>query len=165
LSSSYEGDLIRPLGLVTLYAAYAEGEVELLLETLSAVQPLEKQTHRWPMGQKIGFALDLVAKLNHESVAELIAVLKEADALFAKRNELIHGRLYSGGRLESNCPGVPVRKVTAEELVEFAEQVFNWKERLNVQRCRKLLPLLAVGNTSNAPNKSFKADASPNCTL
>jgi hypothetical protein len=147
LSSSYEGDLIRPLGLVTLYAAYAEGEVELLLETLSVVQPLEKQTHRRPLGQKISLALDLVAKLNHESLAELDAVLREAEALFAKRNELIHGRLYSGGRLESNYPGVPARKVTVEELAEFAEQVFNWKERLNVQRWRKLLPLLAVSNT------------------
>jgi hypothetical protein len=31
---AFEGDLIRPLGLVTLYAAYAEGEIDELLGAL-----------------------------------------------------------------------------------------------------------------------------------
>lgn len=141
---SYEGDMIRPLGIVTLYAGYAEGEIDMLLDVLSAVQPLETQMRRWPIGQKVGFALDSAAKLNHESLNELIAILKEANSLFAKRNELIHGRLYAGGRLESNNPGTPERKVTVEELNGLAEEIFNWKERLNVQRQRKLMPLLAV---------------------
>lgn len=34
LNNSFEGDLIRPLGLVTLYFAYAEYELDQLLKDL-----------------------------------------------------------------------------------------------------------------------------------
>jgi hypothetical protein len=30
---AYEGDLVRPLGFVTLYSAYAEGELDELIES------------------------------------------------------------------------------------------------------------------------------------
>lgn len=36
MNGAFEGDLIRPLGLVTLYCGYAEGELDELLRVLSA---------------------------------------------------------------------------------------------------------------------------------
>lgn len=35
MSSYFEGDLIRPLGLVTLYFGYAEAQVNTLIEMLN----------------------------------------------------------------------------------------------------------------------------------
>lgn len=45
MTEIYEGDLIRPLGLVTLYFAYAEAELDLLLEQLESIEPSKKPLH------------------------------------------------------------------------------------------------------------------------
>jgi hypothetical protein len=139
-----EGDLIRPLGLVTLYAAYAEGEVDELLEVLLGKEPFDEEKRQWPVGRKLVYAQRLVRRLKSQSLAGLSAALTEARELFEKRNALVHGRIYAGGRLVSNRIDVPTKSVSPEELVDLAERIFTCKEHINVHRCRSLLPLLAA---------------------
>ena len=144
MSGAFEGDLIRPLGLVTLYAAYAEGEIDELLDALPAREPFDETKRQWPVGRKLAYAQRLVGQLKAESVAGLIATLKEARVLFERRNALVHGRIYGEGRLVSNRPNVPNKRVSPEELVELAERIFSCKEHINMHRQRHLLPLLAA---------------------
>ena len=77
MTGSYEGDLIRPLGLVTLYAAYAEGEIDELLSALPSEKPFDALKREWPVGRKLSYALTLVRKLKSDQLAEQIFACKE----------------------------------------------------------------------------------------
>ena len=137
---AYEGDLIRPLGLVTLYFAYAEGEIDELLSILNTSAP---STLNWPVGQKLSRALELVEALKLPELAALVDTLREAQALANLRNQLVHGRLFAGGRLKSPNPTTPDVFISAEEIAQLAERIFTCKEHLFVHRCRHLLPALS----------------------
>lgn len=139
---SFEGDLVRPLGLVTLYSAYAEGEIDQLLVALCAPQPFDEKMQQWTVGRKLIFAQRLVRALKAASLTGLIAALKDARALFEHRNALIHGRIYAGGRLISNRSDVPDRRVSPDELLDLAERIFTCKEHISMHRERHLLPVL-----------------------
>jgi hypothetical protein len=140
---AFEGDLVRPLGFVTLHAAYAEGELDELLSVLAVKVPYDNTKRQWTVGRKLSYAQRLVRDLKSPDLTDLQATLKDAKALFEQRNELVHGRLFSGGRLVSNRVGQSDRRVSQEDVVRLAEQLFNWKERLWLCRCRHVLPLLS----------------------
>jgi hypothetical protein len=142
VSGAFDGDLIRPLGLVTLYCAYAEGEIDELLSAMSGLEPFDDAKRQWTVGQKLTHAEQLIGRLHRKELAGLLETLVEARRLFERRNALIHGRLYAGGRLVSNRAGVPDQRVTPQELNEFAELVFSCKERIFMHRSRHLLPAL-----------------------
>jgi hypothetical protein len=139
-----DGDLIRPLGLVTLYFAYAEAELEELLETLSCPEPLDDSMLQWPVGRKLAHAQSLVERLGADELADLTTTLGEARALFEKRNSLVHGSIFAGGRVVSTRRGVPDQRVTPNQLTELAESIFSWKERIYMHRHRHLNPILAA---------------------
>ena len=140
--AAFEGDLVRPLGFVTLYSAYAEGELDDLIGSLPAVEAYDDNKRRWAIGKKLSYALKLVKKLRSPTLAELEALLKEAPGLFSRRNELVHGRLFSGGRLVSNRQSKPEQRISEAGIVRLAEDIFDWKERLWACRHRQLVPLL-----------------------
>lgn len=143
MSDIFEGDLIRPLGLVTLYFAYAEGELDELLEALVVPEPFDDVKRQWPVGRKLSYAQELVVKLRAQELAALSATLDEARALFERRNTIVHSRIFAGGRVVSNRRSVPETRVTPNELTELAELIFACKERIHMHRCKYLQPLLA----------------------
>lgn len=143
-SGAFEGDLVRPLGLITLHSAYAEGELDVLLDALHEVDPAKRRRRTIPVGEKVARALRLLRKLDTDSLSALVGALEEGRGLFARRNELIHGRLFAGGRLQA-VGGE--RRVTVKELGELAESLFSWKERLAGHRQRLLEPVLALRRT------------------
>jgi hypothetical protein len=142
VSETFDGDLIRPLGLVTLHFAYAEGELDELLEALSVREPFDDAKRQWPVGQKLRHAQQLLRGFDASELAALDTALEEARVLFDRRNTIVHGRLYTGGRLVSNRPNAP-KRITPQELTELAELIFACKERIFANRCKHLLPLLA----------------------
>ena len=142
MTGSYEGDLIRPLGLLTLYAAYAEGEIDELLSALPSETPFDALRRKWPVGRKLSYALKLVRKLKSDQLAGLTAALREAQSLFSKRNSLVHSQIFAVGRVVSNRPNASIRKVAVDDLVQLAEQIFACKEQLWLHRSRYLLPML-----------------------
>ena len=144
MSGIYEGDLIRPLGLVTLYFAYAESELDMLIETLLSGEPYNDKNRQWPVGKKLNYTQKLVSKLNAESLGGLKATLKEARSLFERRNVLVHSSIFEGGRIVSNRKNITVQQVSENDLLQLAELIFTCKEHINMHRCRYLMPLLAV---------------------
>ena len=144
VNAGFEGDLIRPLGLVTLYSAYAEGALDDLLAALCGQRPLEEAMQGWWVGKKIAFARGQICDLRSEDLTALIGVLDEARSLFDQRNALVHGRLYSGGRLISNRSSVAARRVSPEEIVALADRIFSCKEQIWSHTQRSLLPMLKV---------------------
>lgn len=144
-----EGDPVRPLGFVVLYASYAEGEIDELLTVLLGSSASEDSVRQWPVGRKLRHAQLLVRRMRASELAGLQATLKEAESLFSRRNELVHGRLFGGGRLVSNRLSNASRQVSLQEIVGLAEELFNCKERLWIARCRNVVPLLHARCSQN----------------
>ena len=143
MTPAFEGDLVRPLGLMTLHAAYAEAEVDELIGVLPAPEPFHERKRQWPVGRKLEYAQALVRTLKVSQLAGLLEMLENAKVLFKQRNELVHGRLFARGRLVSNRHEVPVRHVSPEDIVALADRLFALKERLWIYRCKELPPLLS----------------------
>lgn len=122
MNGTFEGDLIRPLGLVTLYCAYAEEELDKLLQALSVGESFDHKKRQWSVGQKLTHAERLIQQLESDDLlAGLRYALVEGHRLFERRNDFGHRSLYAGGRLVSNRAGVLEEHVTAQDLTAFAE--------------------------------------------
>lgn len=149
MHGAHEGDLVRPLGFVVLYAAYAEGELDDLIATLPADAPYDDRKRVWPLGAKVTYALELLARLESKELTDLRNILSEAPNLFSRRNELVHGRLFVGGRLVSNRHSQPESTISPGEIGQLADEIFNWKERLWDCRWRKLVPFLEASRSAD----------------
>lgn len=141
---AYDGDLVRPLGFVTLYFAYAEGQLDEVLKVLiqasSACEPKIQS-----FGTKLGEASRLVTNIGVHRLPGLFAVLQAAKPLVEARNELVHGQLFNGGQLGARLISrAGTRNVTPEEIEGLAESIFSWKERLWERHWRELIPLVPL---------------------
>ena len=154
MSGAFEGDLIRPLGLVTLYFAYAEYELDLFLQHLSPIEPFAEAERQWQVGRKLALAESLVQRLHHDGGPGQADLFAEARGLFDLRNRLVHSCVFAGGRVVSSRPGVPEWRTSPRELEELAERIFAWKERLHVYRYRAIEPLLSKWLAKAAADKS-----------
>jgi hypothetical protein len=142
LSELYEGDLIRPLGLVTLYFAYAEAEIDMLIDELPSTDAYDDKKRQWNVGRKLDYAQKLTKKIHAESLNGLEFILRDARMLFAQRNSIVHSSIFAGGRMVSNRKSVPNQQISATELNLLAESIWACKEQINMFRCKHLRPLL-----------------------
>lgn len=143
MSDSFEGDLIRPLGLVTLNFAYAEYELDRLLEDLSPL-PYKNREWAWHVGRKLSRAQRLIRALASIDLASLQETLNEVRSLLERRNTLVHSCIFSGGRVVSGRPGVPDSRTSVEELQQLAQAILTCKEQINAARQRVLRPLVVA---------------------
>ena len=144
-----DGDIIRGLGFVTLYAAYLEEQVDALLELLRLIEPFLDKEKRWPISQRLKKAIRLVRSLDSDELDELQEDLETCKTLFQRRNEVVHGRIYSAyGRgendqLRSGRSGVPNRNVTPEELYDLANELFGYQSAVQRPQLFTLPRILA----------------------
>lgn len=122
-----DGDVVRGLGFVALYAAYLEEQVDNLLFMLQPLEPFPEGEQRWPTSRKIEKAERLVAELTFGYRDALLHDLNASRQLLEKRNEIVHGRIYANfdrsDTLKSGRPRVPDRVVDAAELYELANNL------------------------------------------
>ena len=151
LSECFEGDIIRPLGLVTLYFGYAEYEVDLFLERLSVAGTLGMGWHQRTLGQKLDLLDGAITKLKGSEEVGFDALRHEARSLFDQRNKLVHSCIVAGGQVLSGRRDVVELRTSPEELASLADRIFTWKEHLHVYRWKLIEPFLAklatVGST------------------
>lgn len=144
MSGTYEGDIIRPLGLVTLNFGYAELEIDSLLESLSGLGKLDDQVLRGSVGQKLAKAREIINDLGSEKLDELGQKLDEAVTLFDRRNALVHGAIFAGTSVVKSRVTGREQLVTPDALTSLAREIFSVKEHINVIRHRILEPILAA---------------------
>jgi hypothetical protein len=122
-----DGDVVRGLGFVALYAAYLEEQIDNLLFMLQPIEPFPESEQRWPTSQKIGKAKRLVAVLVFKYRDTLLDDLDASKHLLERRNEVIHGRIYANfdrpDTLKSGRPNIPERAVEPDELYELANSL------------------------------------------
>jgi len=139
---SFEGDLIRPLGLVTLYFGYAEFEVDALLDALIGVGLAVDRPRNVSLGQKLAAVRDVLSRQEIAEAGELIAIVDEVRPLIELRNTLVHSSIVAGGRVRPSDRARSDMTVTPEQLTQLTEAIFTWKERLSVTRQLQLMPAL-----------------------
>ena len=142
MSDYFEGDLIRPLGQVTLYFGYAEAQVNLLLVMLRDCGVRVEVSAVAPLGQRLAEMAAAVRRLTGAAAAEVLGILEESKQLIDRRNLLVHASVLAQGRVTPNDSEKSEFRVTPEALTDLAEQAFNWKERLNAAVQLRLLPEL-----------------------
>lgn len=129
-----DGDIVRGLGLVSMYSAWVEEDVDDILRLLSPIQPFNEAVQCWPISRKLKHAAKIVEGLESECLKDLPAALRDGLDLFNLRNEVIHGRIFAGfdkavyvksGRLYT-----PARVVTSAELYQLANEFTNYRGHL-----------------------------------
>jgi hypothetical protein len=128
---------------VTLYFAYAEYELGLLLADLGPLEPFSDERRQWQVGRKLVQAQRLLGNLRSETLDELLGKFVEARSLFERRNMLVHSCIFTGSRVVSSRPGIPEGCTSPGEHDELAEQISSWKEHIHAYRFKKVRPLLA----------------------
>ncbi len=123
-----DNDIVKALGFVALYAAYVEESVDVVMERLSLVKAIAEKERKWPTSRKIEWCMKVLESLHSEELNGLIALLDDTKNILERRNEVIHGRIYAGNErsdiLKSGRSGVLDKKVTANELYDLAEELF-----------------------------------------
>src|SRR5687768_4005538 len=116
VNGTYEGDMIRPLGLVTLNFGYAEYELDSFIERLGSVGLVPDSWSNRPIGQKLLVLTEAIRTLDDSVHLQLDALLDEVRLLLDQRNILIHGCLLAGGRIVSGRTGVKEKLTSVEDL-------------------------------------------------
>ena len=121
-----DGDIVRGLGFVALYAAYLEEQIENLLMMLSTVEAYDEDKQRWQISKKIKQAIKVLKNLDTTEFSDYVADLKTCMKLFEDRNEVIHGRIYGNfdrpDTLKSGRRNIPDREVSSQELFSLANE-------------------------------------------
>lgn len=127
-----DGDLIRGLGYVALYAAYLEEGVDEVLTVIADHDPdCDIRLYRRPISQKIEYIQQQLRKLEplSDELAKFPAILQAIGELLEDRNIVIHGRVYAvpgvGDVRISGRPGVPKTPATSAELYVLANNLFS----------------------------------------
>lgn len=156
MSNTFEGDLIRPLGVVTLHFGYVEYELDSFLERLASAGLLATSWNQRPIGQKLSLLRECIATSNASVLPGLDELLAEASELLDQRNMLIHGCIIGRGRVISGRQGVAETRTSPTELSSLGARAFNWKERLWAYRWKQVEPLLPAKPSAKPPNKSLE---------
>jgi hypothetical protein len=129
-----DGDIVRGLGFVSIYSAWIEEDVDDLLRLLAPVEPFDDKKQRWQINRKLDYVVKLVESLGSAELDQLPAALKAGRALFERRNEAIHGRIYAGhdkiDYLQSGRSNVATRPITSSELYQLANDFWNYRDNL-----------------------------------
>jgi hypothetical protein len=124
-----DGDVIRGLGFVTLYAAYLEEAIDQCVELLLSTGPNpDNRILRRQASEKLRYCkrrLDELAPLPDE-LLRFPEVLIGVRELLERRHEYVHGRIYAQygaeDQLRSGRRGVPDRPITSAELYDLANE-------------------------------------------
>ncbi|MCA3274660.1 MAG: hypothetical protein ING26_03970 [Roseomonas sp.] len=151
-----DGDLIRGLGYVALYAAYLEKEIE---DIFFAVVKMEKKQNPkmdfWPISQKLKYVYKKMKEWPNlpSELEEFCSYTEQLLSLLENRNILIHGRIYAdkktGDTLKPARKGCQAVPAVSGEFYELANQL-----SAALAPCKKVsmfaLPRYKAARTKNA---------------
>jgi hypothetical protein len=133
-----DGDLIRGLGFVALYAAYLEEGIDEVLEVLAAADSgFDQRVRRRSTGQKIEYIRERFRTLEPlpQELAHFPDVLAWISELLEQRHLIIHGRVYNvpgvGDVRRPARHGLPEQVATSRELYALANELFEARTPLN----------------------------------
>ena len=126
------GDIVKALGFVTLYAAYLEEAVDLCTDAAAQTdKERPEKLDKWPTSRKLEYCTEQLERYaaKNADADNFIQDCRECLALLEERNDVVHGRIYAGMGDEpdirkSGRRGVPDKPIASKELYELANQLF-----------------------------------------
>jgi len=147
-----DDDIVRGLGFVALYAAYVEESIDVIMERLSKVEEITDSERKLPISKKIKWCKRVLCSFESKELEELVNLLSETKKLLEKRNEIVHGRIYSGNErsdtLKSGRSSIPERDVTADELYDLADQLLEMQAAIPNRAFHATMRALAGRNNA-----------------
>lgn len=126
-----DGDVVRGLGFVTMYAAWVEEDVDDLLRMMDPIEVFDEPKQRWQISRKLRHAANLVRQLNSQELVGLPDALERAVELFDRRNQFVHGRIYTGhdrvDYIQGGRPNAPTVPITSAELYGLANEIWAYR--------------------------------------
>ena len=126
-----DGDLIRGLGFVALYAAYLEEGIDEVLEILLAADPVgDQRILRRSTSQKMEYIRKRVRDIEPlpSELMRFTVTLDGVTELLEQRHQMIHGRVYAiPGEGDIRKParrGMQDQPATSAELYALANDIF-----------------------------------------
>lgn len=127
-----DGDLIRGLGYIALYAAYVEEAIDLCINCFETHEiNFDEKVKRQPTSQKIKFIndkLENMMPLSHE-LERFRNALAFTDDLLEKRNIVLHSRIYAvpgiGDIRKPGRPNLPEVPASSSECYDLANDIFS----------------------------------------
>src|SRR2546428_38947 len=152
----------------TLCAAYAEEQVDHILELLHRIEPFDDKTRNAPIEQRLARASAIVQRLASDELFELERTLAAGAALFGRRDEIVHGRLYPGlersDALQAAKPKVTQRPAAAQELYALANEFAVYRDALVRPQVMRLPRAAAGAEASRSGAASARGvDADATC--
>lgn len=133
-----DGDLIKGMGYLAIYAGYFEESIDNLISTLKSIDSGLCTGNRWPLGKKITFCEGAlkIRPGNEEVVTNLLADLSVSREVISDRNNLIHGRIYGSldgvsEILKSGDISIKDTKISSEDLYELANELMEFSNAIN----------------------------------
>lgn len=151
-----DGDIVRGLGFVTLYATYLEEQIVSLLWMLDPVTKFDQERQRWSISRHFKHIKRTLNKLHPSEFNFYKDDLTLAKSLFKERNEVVHGRIYGGldrpNYLKSNRPNYPTRNINSSELYSLANDLNNMQGVIHRPMILQLPKAIQAYSAWNAHN-------------
>ena len=126
-----DGDIVRGLGFVTLYASYLEEQIEALVDLLNVYK---EYNGGWQISKKIKHVIATLTEFDEEQFSDLISDLNTCRQIFKDRNKLVHGRIYANinrpDTLKSIRPNIQDREVESSELYQLANEMNEFRSEI-----------------------------------
>ena len=81
-----DGDVVRGLGFVALFAAYLEEQIENLRSMLGVIEAVAERESKWPISKKTDKIKTILRNFDFENRDELLANLVGCEQLFSERD-------------------------------------------------------------------------------
>ena len=122
-----DGDIVRGVGFVTIYAAYLEEQIDELLEVLHRIKSITDADRKKPLSTKLTETKKRLQVLEDRDIEILVDNLMLTKGLLEARHEVVHSRIYAPLRgaedLRPSRPNQPRRSVTSGELYDLANKL------------------------------------------
>lgn len=126
-----DGDLIRGLGYVALYAAYLEEAIEEVFSAVNSVNGIhDPKMDRWQISRKLDHISQSMGGWAGmaDELTRFLACIDPLKALLERRNLVIHARIYAdpktGDVLKPARAGYPEVPAVSADLYDLANELF-----------------------------------------
>ncbi len=158
-----DGDIMRGLGFVTMYAAWVEEDIDGILRILTPLEEFTVDIQRFSISRKLKHARAIVVSIERDELSILMATLKRGVSLFKKRNEFIHGRI--SGQVETGLGPRPEtatlrsgrtdkkREITSKDLYRLANEFHAYRKSLPRSPFSELAQVVASVRPKRPPRE------------
>lgn len=162
-----DGDLIKGLGFICLYAAYLEEAIDDVFKAVIALDgEVDPKMDRWQISRKLKHINQSMKAWDDltEELSRFMNCIEPIGDLLERRNIIIHGRIYAdpktGDVLKPARFGFPEIPAKSSDMYELANELFAARNPC-LQASMFAIPRFAMAKNSMAGDSMTKRESIP----